>query len=88
MRAYGQVSKFTNEKIICGVSSLTFSHSGRVLFAGYDDYHCLGWDVLGSQNTPIYQLSGHENRVSCIGMSASGDALCTTSWDATLKIWA
>ena len=88
LRAYGQVSKFTNEKIICGISSVTFSRSGRALFAGYDDYNCLGWDVLGSQSTPIYQLSGHENRISCIGMSASGDALCTVSWDATLKIWA
>jgi WD40 repeat protein len=33
-------------------------------------------------------FTGHENRVSCLGVSPSGDALCTGSWDALLKIWA
>ncbi|CAH0513820.1 unnamed protein product [Peronospora belbahrii] len=36
----------------------------------------------------IYQLAGHENRVSCIGVNAAGQALCTGSWDTLLKIWA
>jgi guanine nucleotide-binding protein G(I)/G(S)/G(T) subunit beta-1 len=62
--------------------------SGRILFAGYDDYNCLGWDVLGATDKHHYQLQGHENRVSCLGVSPSGDALCTGSWDTLLKIWA
>ena len=79
----------TNDHIICGISSVTFSKSGRVLFAGYDDFNCLGWDILNTSNdTPTYQLSGHENRISCVSMSPNGDALCTASWDNTLKIWA
>lgn len=29
---------------------------------------------------------GHTNRVSCLGLAADGDALCTGSYDATLKV--
>lgn len=31
-------------------------------------------------------LSGHENRVSCLGVSSDGMAMCTGSWDSTLKV--
>ena len=35
---------------------------------------------LGSlQNT-------HEDRISCLGLSADGSALCTGSWDTNLKV--
>ena len=30
-------------------------------------------------------LYGHENRVSCLRMSPDGAALCTGSWDYTLR---
>lgn len=35
-------------------------------------------------------LTGHENRVSCLGVSVDGMALCTGSWDSTLRVsdWA
>jgi len=88
IRACAQVSEFRNEMLLCGITSVAFSHSGRILIGGYDDYNCLGWDILGSTEKPVVQLSGHENRVSCLGVSPSGDALCTGSWDCTLKIWA
>lgn len=88
MRSAAQISDFRNELLVVGITSVSFSKSGRILFAGYDDYNCLGWDVLGNQDKNIFQLHGHENRVSCVGVSPSGDALCTGSWDTTLKIWA
>jgi len=50
-RACAQVSEFRNEMLLCGITSVAFSRSGRVLLAGYDDYNCLAWDVLGSQVT-------------------------------------
>ena len=28
----------------------------------------------------------HKNRISCLGMSADGSALCTGSWDSNLKV--
>ena len=31
-------------------------------------------------------LTGHENRVSCLGVSVDGMALCTGSWDSTLRV--
>lgn len=31
-------------------------------------------------------LTGHENRVSCLGVSSDGMALCTGSWDSTLRV--
>jgi hypothetical protein len=29
-----------NEQVLCGITSVAFSVSGRLLFAGYDDYEC------------------------------------------------
>lgn len=88
IRSCGEVSQFRSDNIVCGITSITFSRSGRIMFAGYDDYNCLGWDVLGSCDKHHYQLQGHENRVSCLDMCPSGEALCTGSWDTMLKIWA
>jgi guanine nucleotide-binding protein G(I)/G(S)/G(T) subunit beta-1 len=88
LRSCGQVSEFKNDMVLCGITSCSFSKSGRILFAGYDDYNCLGWDVLGSTDKHHFQLQGHENRISCLGVAPNGDALCTGSWDTVLKIWA
>ena len=30
-------------------------------------------------------LNGHENRVSCLGVSNDGMSLCTGSWDSTVS---
>ncbi|KAG5178676.1 WD40-repeat-containing domain protein [Tribonema minus] len=88
MRCYGEVNYFGNDKILCGITSVAFSRSGRLLFAGYDDYNCYVWDVTSNTGMPAYQLAGHENRVSCLGVNPKGEALCTGSWDTLLKIWA
>lgn len=88
LRCYDEVNSFGNDKILCGITSVAFSNSGRLLFAGYDDYNCQVWDVTGGSGQPAYQLLGHENRVSCLGVSPRGEALCTGSWDTVLKIWA
>lgn len=29
-----------NEQVLCGITSVAFSVSGRLLFAGYDDFEC------------------------------------------------
>jgi guanine nucleotide-binding protein G(I)/G(S)/G(T) subunit beta-1 len=88
MRCCGEISEFRNDMVLCGITSVSFSASGRLLFAGYDDFNCLGWDTLGATDKSIFQLQAHENRVSCVGVSPSGDSLCTGSWDTMLKIWA
>ncbi|KAF4366066.1 hypothetical protein CsatB_023122 [Cannabis sativa] len=72
------------------VTSIAFSTSGRLLFVGYTNGDCYVWDTLLAEvvlNLGSLQNS-HEGRISCLGLSADGSALCTGSWDTNLKIWA
>lgn len=85
-RAMRQLNIYQTDAIVCGITSVAFSSSGRLLFAGYDDYSCYGWDVVN--NAKYLKLTGHENRVSCLGVNNKGYALCTGSWDTLVKIWA
>jgi len=57
---------------------------GRLLFGGYNDYVVNVWDVLKCSRVAL--LYSHENRVSCLGVSPDGTALCTGSWDFNLKV--
>mmetsp|Transcript_27286 Transcript_27286/g.38464 ORF Transcript_27286/g.38464 Transcript_27286/m.38464 type:complete len:351 (-) Transcript_27286:62-1114(-) len=86
IRADRELYTFGSEQIVSGVTSVAFSLSGRLLFAGYDDYNIHVWDVLRGEKA--YTLQGHENRVSCLGVSADGAALATGSWDTLLRVWA
>eukprot|EP00029_Vermamoeba_vermiformis_P011992 TRINITY_DN67_c0_g1_i1.p1 TRINITY_DN67_c0_g1~~TRINITY_DN67_c0_g1_i1.p1 ORF type:complete len:351 (-),score=60.33 TRINITY_DN67_c0_g1_i1:188-1240(-) len=85
-RADKQMAIYKHESIGCGITSVAFSISGRYLFGGYDDYKCNVWDTLKGER--VYVLEGHDNRVSCLGVSSDGMALCTGSWDSFLKVWA
>lgn len=84
IRADREMNTYQHDNVLCGITSVAFSVSGRVLFAGYDDYNCNAWDVLKSERIGV--LSGHENRVSCLGVSDDGMALATGSWDSLLKV--
>ncbi len=84
LRADRELNSYQHDNILCGITSVAFSISGRVLFAGYDDYNCNAWDTLKGERIGV--LSGHDNRVSCLGMSGDGIALCTGSWDSLLKV--
>ncbi|KAJ8659378.1 guanine nucleotide-binding protein subunit beta [Lichtheimia ornata] len=86
IRADTELCTYTHESILCGITSIDFSVSGRLLFGGYDDYNCNVWDTLKGERVGV--LAAHENRVSCLGVSGDGMALCTGSWDATLRVWA
>lgn len=70
-----------------GLTSASFSKSGRILFAGHSNASVVVWDVLGGSQ-PAFVLSAHDKYVSDIGVNPKGDALCTASWDTTLNIWA
>lgn len=84
IRADRELNTFTHDNILCGITSVAFSISGRILFGGYDDWTCNVWDTLKGERVGV--LTGHENRVSCLGVSSDGMALCTGSWDGTLKV--
>jgi len=84
IRADRELNTYTHDNILCGITSVAFSISGRILFGGYDDWTCNVWDTLKGERVGV--LTGHENRVSCLGVSVDGMALCTGSWDSTLKV--
>ncbi|XP_063936074.1 guanine nucleotide-binding protein subunit beta-1 [Daucus carota subsp. sativus] len=87
LQVYNQPNSDTD---FAPVKSIAFSISGRLLFAGYANGDCYVWDTLLAQvvlNLGSLQNS-HEGRISCLGLSADGSALCTGSWDSNLKIWA
>lgn len=86
IRAYRQLNIYRDDKILCGITSVAFSKSGAYLFGGYDDFNCYVWGTV--PGTVTAQLIGHDNRVSCLGVSSDGQALCTGSWDTLLKVWA
>jgi len=85
IRADQEIAVYAHESVRSGVTSAAFSRSGRLLFAGYDDYNGLAWDVLKAERVGV--LPGHENRVSCVGVTEDGMAVATGSWDSLLKIW-
>ena len=58
--------------------------SGRLLFAGYNDYTVNVWDTLKCCRLCV--LYGHENRVTCLKVSPDGTALSTCSWDFNLRV--
>lgn len=84
MRADKEVAVFTKDSIIFGVNSVDFSVSGRLLFAGYNDYTVNVWDTLKSQRVCL--LYGHENKVSCLQVSPDGLSVSSGSWDFTLRV--
>lgn len=86
MRSYNPIVTYENDKILCGITSVAPSSSGRLLFAGYDDYNCYAWDIVKTEGNFAYTLAQHENRVSCVGVNATGQAVCTGSWDTLLKV--
>jgi len=88
LRSHQQLNEFTDDKIVCGITSVAFSSSGRLLIGGYDDYQAIIWDAIADGAEPLGSLNKHENRVSCLGVQERGQALCTGSWDTFLKIWA
>lgn len=84
LRADRELNTYAHDNVLCGITSVAFSTSGRVLFAGYDDYNVNVWDTLKGERIGV--LTGHDNRISCLGVSGDGIALCTGSWDSLLKV--
>ena len=102
MRSRGTIAVFGDQmKMGSCVTSLAHSKSGALLFAGYEDNTAVAWETI-SKTLKWYQLgisknrvsgnegagrSGHDNRVSCLGLNKSGQALATGSWDMTILLW-
>jgi len=89
LRCWNQISCMSSPDILSSVQCTTFSRSGRLFIAGYDDSSLRLWDVLSTNQTPAYKISkAHESRVTCMSINKEGTVLSTGSWDMTLKCWA
>ena len=86
LRSSGPINILSEDRIICGVTDLTFSKTGRLLFSSYDESYIIAWEIISKEGT-FHELKGHRNRVSTIGVNTSGNALLTGSWDTELAIW-
>jgi guanine nucleotide-binding protein G(I)/G(S)/G(T) subunit beta-1 len=93
IRAYNEVNKFGQElKPDTGIpgegmTSMAFSGSGRLVFAGHSAGNVLCYDVLSDKVSPLFTLNqAHDGHVSCVGVAPNGDALCTGSWDFNVKV--
>lgn len=40
--------------IFAGITSVAFSKSGRLLFAGYDDFNCNVWDSMRQERAGMF----------------------------------
>lgn len=47
---------YSHDNIICGITSVAFSKSGRLLLAGYDDFNCNVWDTMKAERAGNYCL--------------------------------
>ena len=84
IRADQKLTMYSHDSILSGVTSVEFSKSGRLIIGGYDDCNCHIWDSMRVER--VGQISAHENRVSCVGVTDDGVAICTGSWDSFLHI--
>jgi len=46
VRADRELMSYMHSNILCGITSVDFSATGRFLFAGYDDFNVNVWDTL------------------------------------------
>lgn len=99
IRAYGEVARFGEVSQQsdrdpfsdgdAGFTSIASSNSGRLVFCGHSEGSVVCYDVLSASKEPTYVIQqAHDEHVSCVGVSPTGDALCTGSWDFNLKLFA
>lgn len=59
LRADQELLMYSHDNIICGITSVAFSRSGRLLLAGYDDFNCNIWDAMkGDRAGEAWVLGG------------------------------
>ena len=56
IRADQELAMYSHDNIICGITSVAFSKSGRLLLAGYDDFNCNVWDSMRTERAGKYSL--------------------------------
>jgi WD40 repeat protein len=81
IRAYREMMAYNYQS---KTNAVSFSASGRLLFAGYENC-CVAWDTLKGES--VYSLE-HSSAVLCLGVSPNGKTLFTGSDDAVGRVGA
>ena len=61
IRADQELAQYSHDNIICGVTSVAFSKSGRLLMAGYDDFNVNVWDTLRVERAGKFAKPKHKS---------------------------
>jgi len=88
LRSYNEIAQYKQDNPQnqpAYPTSLVLSVSGRFMFTAYSDMPIQIWDVLKGDRKGT--ITASEKRVTSLGISGDGSAICSASWDALLKIW-
>ena len=78
LRADQELSLYCHDNIICGITSVAFSRSGRLLLAGYDDFNCNIWDAMKGDRAGGW--SGRENGRGLVWGHGCGSTRSNLNW--------
>jgi len=67
------------------VYSIRFSHDGRMLASGSNDYKVVLWDV--ASGSILRELRGHTGTVTQLCFNADASRIVSSSCDSTARIW-
>ena len=67
IRSYREMMQYTHDKILCGITSVAHSSSGRFIFAGYDDFNCYVWDTLSGKQARASRSAREKPRAAADG---------------------
>lgn len=56
IRSDQELAMYSHDNIICGITSVSFSKSGRLLLAGYDDFNCNVWDSMKAERAGQFKF--------------------------------
>lgn len=85
VRAARPMQAYMDNKIVRPATSVSFSQTGQLLLAGYDDHTVAIWDTISAAK--LSTLPAHKATVSAVAVSPFGTAFATGSWDQSIKIW-
>jgi guanine nucleotide-binding protein G(I)/G(S)/G(T) subunit beta-1 len=75
LRCRGELRCFHDDAVSSGVSSLTATRSGRIVFGGYDDAFVRGWDLFGFESSSLAAAGNGGG-----GWGGNGDGSSTCAW--------
>lgn len=73
LRSDQEVISYQDTSLNAGVTSVALSNSGRLIFAGYDDFNCHIWDSLKGEKVGE-QTNELINSISLIKISQENDS--------------